>query len=70
MFSSSLSLKSSIYSRLLIGVLIALMLVTVSGCKKDKNIDDGRSAEEMYETAKALPGSSKTGDGPLMDTRV
>jgi outer membrane protein assembly factor BamD len=53
MFSSSLSLKSPIYSRLLIGVLTALMLVMVSGCKKDKNIEDGRSAEEMYETAKA-----------------
>jgi outer membrane protein assembly factor BamD len=30
----------------------ALMLVTVSGCKKDRDIDDGRSAEEMYTTAK------------------
>ena len=52
MFSSSLSLKSSTFSKLLIGVLTALMLVTVSGCKKDKNIDDGRSAEEMYTAAK------------------
>ena len=53
MFLSTPSLKSSFTSKLLVGILTALMLVTVSGCKKDKNIEDGRSAEEMYETAKA-----------------
>jgi len=52
MFSSSVSLKSPLFCRLLVVFLTALMLVTVSGCKKDKNIDDGRSAEEMYDTAK------------------
>ena len=61
MFSSSFALKSSIYSRLLIGVLTALMLVTVSGCKKDKNIDDGRSAEEMYTAAKGYLNSQNWG---------
>jgi outer membrane protein assembly factor BamD len=52
MFSSPFVLKSPIYSRLLIGLLTALMLVTVPGCKKDKDIDDTRSAEEMYTKAK------------------
>ena len=61
MFSSSFALKSSIYSKLLIGVLTALMLVTVSGCKKDKNIDDGRSAEEMYTAAKGYLNSQNWG---------
>ena len=53
MFLSIPSLKSSFTLKLLVGILTALMLVTVSGCKKDKNVEDGRSAEEMYETAKA-----------------
>ena len=61
MSSSSFALKSSIYSRLLIGVLAALMLVTVSGCKKDKNIDDGRSAEEMYTAAKGYLNAQNWG---------
>ena len=52
MFLSPPFIKTSIYSKLLIGALTALMLVTVSGCKKDRDIDDGRSAEEMYTTAK------------------
>ena len=52
MFLSSSFCKTPIYSKLLIGALTALMLVTVSGCKKDRDIDDGRSAEEMYTTAK------------------
>jgi len=52
MFLSPPFFKTSIYSKLLIGALTALMLVTVSGCKKDRDIDDGRSAEEMYTTAK------------------
>ncbi len=52
MFSTSPSLQFSINSRLLIAVMTALMLITVSGCKKDKNIDDGRSASHMYDSAK------------------
>ena len=52
MLSSPLFFKSSICSKLLVATLTALMLVTVSGCKKDRFIDDGRSAEEMYTTAK------------------
>ena len=32
--------------------MIALMLITVPGCKKDKNRVDMRSASEMYESAK------------------
>jgi len=57
MFSSSLALKSPIFSRLLIGIMFALLLVTVSGCKKDKDAEDGRSAEEMYESAKGYLNS-------------
>ena len=52
MFSSSTSLKFSVSSRLLVSVMIAFMLVGVSGCKKDKNINDGRPASEMYDEAK------------------
>jgi len=52
MFSTSTSLKFSNTSRLLISVMIASMLITISGCKKDKTIDDGRSASEMYSEAK------------------
>ncbi len=37
------------------------MLVTVSGCKKDKDIDDGRSAEQMYITAKGFLASQNWG---------
>lgn len=47
-----MSLKPSVFLKLLTGILIALMLVTVTGCKKDKFADDGRSAEELYESAK------------------
>jgi len=61
MFLSAPSLKSSFTSKLLVGILTALMLVTVSGCKKDKNVEDGRSAEEMYETAKAYLVSQNWG---------
>lgn len=39
-------------SKILIGALIALLLVTVGGCKKDKNLEDQRSAAVMYEQAK------------------
>jgi outer membrane protein assembly factor BamD len=52
MLSTSPSLKFSINSKLLISVMIAFMLITVSGCKKDKTIDDGRPASEMYADAK------------------
>ena len=61
MFFSSLSIKSPVYSRLLIGALAALMLVAVSGCKKDRDLDDTRGAEEMYETAKAYLASQNWG---------
>ena len=33
--------------------MITLLLVTVSGCRKDKDIDDGRQASEMYSEAKS-----------------
>jgi outer membrane protein assembly factor BamD len=52
MLSTSTSLKFPITFKLLIAIMIAAMLITVSGCKKDKNADDGRSASEMYDTAK------------------
>lgn len=58
MYSASPSLKFTINSRLLISVMIALMMITVSGCKKDKNIDDGRTAAEMYNSAKAYLDSN------------
>ena len=61
MYSASPSLKFSINSRLLISVMIALMMITVSGCKKDKNIDDGRTASEMYDTAKGYLDSQNWG---------
>ena len=52
MLSSSISPKFSNTFKLLITIMIASMMITVTGCKKDKNIDDGRSASEMYDTAK------------------
>jgi outer membrane protein assembly factor BamD len=52
MLSTSPSLKFPICSRLLIFVIIALMLTTVTACRKDKNIDDGRQASELYNEAK------------------
>ena len=61
MLLSSFSFKPSIHSKLLITAILALMMVTVSGCKKDKYIDDGRSAEEMYETAKGYLASQNWG---------
>jgi outer membrane protein assembly factor BamD len=61
MFASPLSFKFPKFSRLLVAVLATLMLVTVSGCNKDKDIEDGRSAEEMYETAKAYLVSQNWG---------
>ena len=52
MFSTSTSLKFSINSRLLIAIMISLMMITVSGCKKDKKFDDGLSASQIYDAAK------------------
>ena len=52
MFPSGSFLKFPINSRLLISVLIVLMAVTVTGCRKDKDALANRSAEEMYNQAK------------------
>lgn len=52
MFPSLTSLKFSSTSRLAVSLLIAFMLITVSGCKKDKFADDGRPASELYVQAK------------------
>jgi outer membrane protein assembly factor BamD len=52
MFSTSPSLKFPINSRLLIAVMTVFMLVTVPACKKDKNIDAGLSASQLYDAAK------------------
>jgi outer membrane protein assembly factor BamD len=61
MLSASPSLKFSIFPKLVISIVIALMLVTVSGCKKDKSIDDGRQASEMYDDAKGYLESQNWG---------
>jgi outer membrane protein assembly factor BamD len=61
MIVSPFFLKFTFASRLLPGVMIALMLVMVSGCNRDKNIDDGRSAEAMYESAKGYLSSQNWG---------
>lgn len=39
-------------SKILIAALIALTLISISGCSKDKNKEDQRSAATMYEQAK------------------
>lgn len=52
MFSALRFLKFPNYSKILISVMIVLMLVSVSGCKKDKNISDNRDAAELYTEAK------------------
>src|SRR5210317_309493 len=61
MFASPFSLKPHFPLRLLTLIMIALMLVTVSGCRKDSDIDDGRSAEEMYNAAKAYLSTQNWG---------
>jgi len=61
MLSTSPSLKFPIYSRLLTGIMIAFMLITVSGCKKDRRINDGRPASEMYADAKKYMESQNWG---------
>ncbi len=52
MLSTSTSLKFQTASRLITLIMIACMVILVSGCNKDKNVDDGRSASQMYDTAK------------------
>jgi outer membrane protein assembly factor BamD len=52
MFSTLPSMKVPFHSRLLIAVISVLMLVTLPACKKDKNIDPGLSASQMYDQAK------------------
>lgn len=51
-FFTSPSMKDSIDSKLLIFVLITLMMVTISGCRKDKNVVDLHEASEMYSETK------------------
>ena len=60
MFSTSSSLKFPIFSRLLISLLIALMMVMVSGCRKDNKVD-GRDASAMYSDAKGYLDSQNWG---------
>ncbi len=52
MFPRSASLGFSTQSKLLTAAMIALLLVMLPGCKKDKNKVDNRPAAEMYEDAK------------------
>jgi len=52
MFSTVLPTKFSINTNLLTAAMIALLLMSVSGCKKDKEVEEGRPASEMYEDAK------------------
>ena len=52
MFSTSPSLRFPIISKLLIALMVGLMMFSVTGCRKDKNIDDDRAASELYEEAK------------------
>ena len=64
MFPRSTSLRLSTQSKLLTAAMIALLLVTLPGCKKDKNKVDNRAAAEMYEDAKRYM-NGKTGRGLL-----
>jgi outer membrane protein assembly factor BamD len=52
MFPVTPSLRFTNTSKLLIAIMIIMTLFTVSGCKKDKNAVDNRSASEMYDEAK------------------
>jgi len=52
MFPSSLSIKFPIRSKLLTAASIALLLVIVPGCRKDKEAEIDQPAAEMYEDAK------------------
>ena len=58
MFSTSPPLRFPTNSRLLISVMITLMLVMVSACNRDKDVDTGMAASEMYEEAKRYLNSS------------
>jgi outer membrane protein assembly factor BamD len=61
MLSTSSSLKLSICSRLLISIMIAVLLVSVSACRKDKEKEDGRQASELYSEAKGYLESQNWG---------
>jgi len=61
MLSTSSSLKFPNCSRLLISILIAMLLVSVSGCRKDKEREDGRQASELYSEAKGYLESQSWG---------
>ena len=52
MFPASSSVKFSIFSRLLISILIVSAFALVSGCGKDKDDGAGLSASAMYDEAK------------------
>jgi outer membrane protein assembly factor BamD len=57
MFPVTPSLRFPSKIKLLLAALIALSLITVSGCKKDDAVDN-RSAAEMYAEAKKYLGGS------------
>ena len=59
MFPRSASLRFSTQSKLLTVAMIALLLVMLPGCKKDKNKVDNRPAAEMYEDAKRYLNGQK-----------
>lgn len=61
MLTTSLRLKFSIHSKLLMTAMIVLMMITAPGCKKDKKEDDGRTAEQMYNEAKRTLNSQNWG---------
>lgn len=61
MFPSSSFLKFPINSRLLISLMIVLMMVTVTGCRKDKDALSSRTAEQMYNQAKTYLDSQNWG---------
>ncbi len=52
MFQASSTAKFLFTSKLLSAAIIALLLVTVPGCKKDKEVGKDKPAAEMYENAK------------------
>ena len=52
MFPATPPARISAKSKLLTAAMIAVMLITVSGCRKDRDIDDNKPAAEMYEEAK------------------
>ena len=51
MLRTSSTLKLPMSFKLLLTAMIAITMISVSGCKKDKTIDT-RSAAEMYQDAK------------------